>query len=465
MPDTETLWAWRDLCIALGLPPVSGPSISGFAIDSRRVRPGDLFIALPGDPGPRFNPSQRSNRDGHDFIDAALAAGAAGIMSHRPGSPVAHELRVADTLDGLWRLAEARRSHLSGPVLAITGSSGKTTAKTFLAAALNAFSLPGSFNNHLGVPLCLASTPIGCGAAVYEIGTNHPGEIEPLSRLVRPDFAIVLNVHPAHVGHFSGLQAIREEKLSIRQGLVPGGCLLVEASVAPDRTELAQSIRTFGSDAAADCQLLAASGNRARYRLDSVELEARVPGGGRHRALSLAAVLCTLDALGRPLSLAQDLPDSLVPAGRGVLRQVADVTLIDDSYNANPASMKAALLGLCEAPPASGRKWALLGEMLELGDASPRYHADLASACAGIDRIVAVGDGMQPLFDALPVQQRGRFQAQADGALLGWLCDALRAGDQVLIKGSNQVFFANRFVDRLAAALAGILHEEEGAAP
>ncbi|MEE8078082.1 MAG: Mur ligase family protein, partial [Pseudomonadales bacterium] len=177
----EPLWRWTELCAALDLAIEDGPDISGISIDSRQIAAGDLFIALTGDPGTRFNPSQRSDRDGHDFIDAALENGAAGVLSHDALKRACPELKVADSLDALWALGAAARSRLDCPVVAITGSSGKTTTKSLLSAALDAFSTPGSLNNHLGVPISLARTPRDASAAVYEIGTNHPGEIAPLS--------------------------------------------------------------------------------------------------------------------------------------------------------------------------------------------------------------------------------------------------------------------------------------------
>ena len=205
---SEPLWRWPALCEALGVPSVEGPDVGGISIDSRTTQPGDLFIALTGDPGPRFNASQRSDRDGHDFIKAALAAGAVGVLAHDGGEHGCPALQVEDTLDGLWDLGRAARARLTCPVVAITGSSGKTTSKTFLAAALDAFATAGSLNNHLGVPLSLARTPVDAGSAVFEIGTNHPGEIGPLSELVSPTVSVLLNVHRAHTENFPSRDAL-----------------------------------------------------------------------------------------------------------------------------------------------------------------------------------------------------------------------------------------------------------------
>ena len=211
----QDLWSYEALHSALGgqaLPATRAP-VSGVAIDSRQVVPGDLFVALKGDPGPRFTVTERSDRDGDDFVEAAVAAGAQAVLSHRSrGSLQADQFILEDTLDGLWRLGAARRAALTGWVIAVTGSSGKTTCKTFLAAALDAFATAGSLNNHLGVPLSLARTPAGPRPGVYELGMNHPGEIAPLSRLVQPHSAGVLNVRDAHAEAFADRFGIRQEQ-------------------------------------------------------------------------------------------------------------------------------------------------------------------------------------------------------------------------------------------------------------
>jgi UDP-N-acetylmuramoyl-tripeptide--D-alanyl-D-alanine ligase len=448
MAATEPLWRWPALCAALGLAEGPGPEVSGISIDSRTVRPGELFIALTGDPGPRFNPSQRSDRDGHDFIDAALAAGAAGIVSHDAVSRDCPELKVADTLDALWDLGRAGRARLDCPVIAITGSSGKTTTKRLLASALGAFATPGSLNNHLGVPLSLARTPREASAAVFEVGTNHPGEIGPLSELVSPTVAVLLNVHQAHRENFASQDDLRLEKLSIIKGLRADSHFVVEDSVALERLPAGVSLIRFGRSAGADVRLLHVDGETARYDLRGQELAAVVPGGGAHRALSLAAVLGVFVALGRDPTPALTLDETLVPPGRGNRIEVAGITLIDDSYNANPASMAAALETLAGE---SGRRLAVLGEMLELGAGSESAHRHLAPLCQGLDGVWCVGPGMRVLAEA--VGSGAAYFESASDALLDDLVAGARAGDVVLIKGSNRVFWAQRFVERLQAAL------------
>lgn len=446
------LWTWPELCEALGLEPVAGPEVSGICIDSRKAGPGDLFFALPGDPGPRFNPSHRSDRDGHDYIDAALAAGAAGVVAHDGVSRSAPQLQVADTLDALWALGRAARRRLSGPVVAVTGSSGKTTTKGFLAEALGAFATAGSLNNHLGVPISLGSTPAAAPAAVYEIGTSFPGEIAPLADLVQPDVAIVLNVHPAHRENFPDMAALLQEKLSIYKGLGRKGKLVLEDSLDTHGLPPGLDIWRFGRAEGSHVQLLRVENQSAVYRLGGEEIAAHIPGGGEHRALSLAAAITVLRALGRPVAPALNLPDSLIAAGRGRRSVVNGVTLVDDSYNANPESMKAALLGLA-AQPAS-RRFAVLGDMLELGDESLAHHRSLAPLTAGLDGVVCVGERMGVVRDELPPGQRLGWFPQAGDELLEMLTGTLQPGDVVLIKGSNRMFWARGFVERLREALA-----------
>lgn len=447
---SNPLWRWRQLCAALELPAADGPDIEGIAIDSRICGPGDLFVALPGDPGPRFHASSRSGRDGHDFVAHAARNGAAGALIHRDVRSDLPRLHAGDTLDALWALGRARRAQLQGDVVAVTGSSGKTTAKTLLEAALGAFATAGSLNNHLGVPLSLARTPPDVAAAVYEIGTNHPGEIAPLSELARPGIAVVLNVHPAHAEFFAGADELRTEKLSIYKGLEGKQYLVVDESIGLQGLPESLHILKFGSGKGCHVRLLGHNGNEADFRVAGRSVRARVPGGGEHRARLLGAVLCVLSALDRDPAPALTLPENLVPAGRGDVTVAAGIAIVDDSYNANPASMQAALEQLREH---RGRKVAVLGEMLELGEAGPAYHAELAPLCAPIDRVVAVGEGMRPLYERLQPDRAWLWRAQADDALVRTLVNALEAGDRVLVKGSNRVFWAHGFVAKLKAAL------------
>ena len=448
----KPLWRWQALRSALGLVAEDGPDISGISIDSRLLAKGDLFVALPGDPGPRFRTSSTSKRDGHDFVADAIRRGAAGVLVHRDERYGVPTLRVPDTLDGLWALGRHRRSELACPVAAVTGSSGKTTCKEFLAGALGAFANTGSRNNHIGVPLSLASTPVDAAAAVYEIGTNHPGEVAPLSRLAAPDVAIVLNIHPAHIEFFDGLEGIRQEKLSIAEGLGADGVLVRHEHLRP--LDGAPRTLTFGKEASADVRLLHVGGDRARLATPQGTMVVPVPGGGQHRAMSVAACAAALLALGLPLAQLERLGAAQLPKGRGNRIEAGGVTVIDDSYNANPASMKTALLALAaESPDRGGRRIAVLGEMLELGDDGERFHRDLADVCEGLDQVFCIGEGMVPLSEELGSTGRTQWLPKADSGFAEACAQTLRPGDTVLVKGSNRIFWANGFVDALVAAL------------
>lgn len=453
-----SLWAYPELAAALGHAPVAGPDISGIAIDSRQIAPGELFVALAGDPGPRFTPTSRSDRDGHDFIADAVAKGAAAVLAHRPGEYRVPTLLVENTLDGLWQLGRAARQRLAGPTIAVTGSSGKTTAKSFFAAALDAFATPGSLNNHLGVPLSLARTPRDA-AAVIEIGTNHPGEIGPLARLAAPDVAVLLNVGPAHIENFGSLAAIRREKAAIAEGLGEAGTLVRAASVAVDFP--GRTLTFGGAEDAADVRLLNVAETDAPEQSAVAELAtpagtvtAPVPGGGAHRAESVAATAAVLLALNLPLDQLQRLAALTVPRGRGNTFQAGGVLVVDESYNANPASMAATLRAFASRPGAAGtRRVAILGDMLELGDGAEGYHAELAAHCEGLSGVFCVGERMQALHAVLPSGQRLGHVLAADKALAEGCASVLQPGDAVLVKGSNGIFWVADFVAALGAAL------------
>lgn len=444
--DTH-LWSYRELTAALGLAPANGPTVVGVAIDSRLIQPGDLFIALSGDPGPRFQATSRSDRDGHDFVADAAAKGAAAVLVHRDADYGVPALRVADTLDGLWDLGRAARARVAGPVVAVTGSSGKTTFKSFAATALGAFSTPGSLNNHIGVPLSLARTPRSATGAVYEIGTNHPGEIGPLSKLAEPDIAVLLNVHPAHIENFGTLDAIHREKATIANGLRRGGSLVRPTSLDVDYSG---STITFGTEPGADVRLTSSADGIARLQTPLGSVECAVPGGGPHRAMSVCALAGVLTALNLPLEWLQRLAGQDVPKGRGNRVVVGDITVVDESYNANPASMTATLQAFSSEP---GRRIAILGDMLELGAGAVRYHRDLADHCQHLHGVFCAGASIRALYDTLPKSQRLGFSEHADDQFATDCALRLNAGDRVLVKGSNGIFWANGFVDALIAAL------------
>ncbi len=456
------LWTWSDLSLACGDDePVVGPDISGISIDTRTLITGDLFIALSGDPGPRFKSSIINARDGHEFIKAAESAGAAGLIVSKASASALPLLKVADTLDGLWLIGQAGRQRMEGKVVAITGSSGKTTARSWLESILSkqasTHASVGSLNNHWGVPLSLARMPADSVFGVFEIGMNSPGEIEPLSQLVSPDVAIVINVLPAHLGNFENIEGIRKEKLSISRGLRSGGVLVVHEEIElrdlPVKLQR-DKIVTFGFSQSATVS------GEVSYEKDKPHVSVMIAGnqysfnlsvGGEHRVLTSLACLAAVYALGADLAQACELlPQLEAPVGRGNLIDIAGRIIIDDSYNANPASMKYALDALSLVP--RGRKIALLGEMLELGDSGKSAHRLMIDSCRSLDGVITVGEGFAGVGEALGDIHWGHYESVAELSLAD-LAEKIEEGDTILIKGSNKVFWVNNFVEALRSAI------------
>jgi UDP-N-acetylmuramoyl-tripeptide--D-alanyl-D-alanine ligase len=439
----SALWTPKNLLAATG-GMLRGPfSANGISIDSRSVRPGQMFIALVGE-----------NGDGHTHVAAALARGASGAMVHKLPDDVADDaklLMVADTFTALHDLGRFARARLEGRLVAVTGSVGKTTTKDMLRTILSAqgktWAAEASHNNHWGVPLTLARMPPQAKFVVAEIGMNHAGEIAPLARLARPHVAVVSTVAPAHIGHLGSIEAIADEKASIAQGLEPGGVLLLPAdSPLLERMRLAAGdvrIETFGTDPSATHRLLHAlpdaDGTDLHLRIAGQEIRFRLAAPGLHMAMNAVAALAAAAALGAdPLDGAASLADFTPGAGRGARRNVVlsfgTITLLDESYNASPIAVRAALalLGLV---PAS-RRIAVLGDMLELGEAAPAEHQGLApDVLAHADLLFTCGPLMQGLHDAIPPSRRGAHAADS-ASLAPLLLDALRLGDAVLVKGS-----------------------------
>lgn len=442
----EPLWRWAALA---RLFPVrleagqKGVDIQGVSIDSRTLAPGDLFVAI------------EAERDGHGYLPAALEAGAAAALA-RPGTAAACPLLLAeDTLAGLARLGEAGRERMAGQRLAITGSSGKTTLRAWLEALLAhagaTHASIGSFNNHLGVPLTLARMAPSARYGVFEVGTNHPGEIAPLSRLVQPQVALLLNVLPAHLGNFPGMEALVAEKLAIGQGLTAGGTLVLPAEFKSRVPQGAFECLTFGEGgqvsgkgrATGDGMTLAAN-------VCGKRLEVRLPFAGEHRLASALAALAALHALdpSLPEALAPHFASLSLPEGRGQVIQIGSLALVDDSYNANPVSLRLAIDAFMRRP--GGRKLLLLGEMLELGEASSAAHAEVAAASGGVDAVITFGEGFKDAPFA--ANRQAHYPRVADLPLADFAA-SLRPGDQILVKGSNRVFWTPGFVPRLAAEI------------
>ncbi|MDX2237416.1 MAG: UDP-N-acetylmuramoyl-tripeptide--D-alanyl-D-alanine ligase [Hyphomonadaceae bacterium] len=458
----EALWLAEDAAAATGGHLIGADSwiASGVSIDTRSLERGDLFVAL------------KDVRDGHTFIADAFARGAAAALvsdaeAARPHGPA---LVVRDVLDALRALGIAARDRSKAVRIAVTGSVGKTSTKEAIAAALRAgaptHASVKSYNNHWGVPLTLARLPISAQYAVLECGMNHRGEIRPLADMVAPDIAVVTWIAPAHIENLGSLEAIAEEKGDLYTGLGPAGAALVpnEAPCAHVLLAAAEnnagSVIRFGREAGCEARLLRFDmhddGATAEADILGRQIRYRIGAPGAHWALNSVAALAAADLAGADVfAAAHALAQFGAIAGRGAARVVASpggaFTLIDDSYNANPASMAAAFETLgARTLAAGGRRIAALGDMLELGADELRYHADLATplARARIDLVFCAGPRMRALYDALPDAMRGAH-AETAAALAPIVAAAVRADDAVLVKGSNSSRMA-LVVDALA---------------
>jgi len=443
------LWTAAEAARATGGTGASDWRAEGVCIDSREAGPGDLFVALAG---PRF--------DGHDFVADALRAGAAAAMvARRPDglAPDAPLLLVDDTLDGLRALAAAARRRGRAKICAITGSVGKTGTKEALAAALGrqgrTAASARSLNNHWGVPLSLARLPADADFGVFEVGMNHAGEIEPLSLLLRPDVAIITTVAPAHIGHFDSIEAIADAKAEIFAGMKGGTAVLNRDNALFDRLSAAArsagvtEIIAFGESAGADARLLDCSLDNQGANVDAEicgrHIAYRLSLPGRHQVFNSLAVLAACHVLDADVAAAARTLSEITPlAGRGQRHRVRLVngafTLIDESYNANPASMRAAIEMLADTrPEPCGRRVAVLGDMRELGDRSTDYHAALAGVLAenGIERVYACGQEMAQMMAHLPPAMRG-MHAATSREIADDVARAAAAGDVIMIKGS-----------------------------
>ena len=434
-----SLWTASELVEATG-GTLSGPiDAGGLSIDTRTIAAGELFVALLGE-----------GRDGHAFVADALAKGAAGAIVHEDVSarPV---LRVDDTLAALRRLGGFARWRFGGRLVAVTGSVGKTTTKEMLRCALSPFgyvhAAVASYNNHWGVPLTLARTPRDADFCIAEIGMNHAGEIAPLARLARPHVAVITTIAKAHVGHLGSIEAIADEKASIIKGLEPGGIAVLPAdSEQLSRVRAAAGgaeVLTFGVDKAADVRLVLreedADGSLIHVDIVGHTASLRLNAPGQHMAMNALATLAVVVSLGLDPIRAIDALEAFLPLlGRGMRRTIAagsgSALLLDESYNGNGASMRAAL-DVLRLQPAL-RRVAVLGDMLELGEEGPAEHAALADAVlASADCLFSCGPLMRSLFDAVPDAVRG-FHAVDSAALAPVVAAALRNGDAVLVKGS-----------------------------
>jgi UDP-N-acetylmuramoyl-tripeptide--D-alanyl-D-alanine ligase len=430
------------------------------SIDTRTLQPGDLFVAL------------KDVRDGHDFVAQALEKGAAAALVSRVPeglSSSAPLLVVPDVLKALEDLGRAARARAKARVVGVTGSVGKTSTKEMLRVVLGGqgrvHAAEASYNNHWGVPLTLARLPREADFAVIEIGMNHPGEIAPLSHMARPDVVVITIVAPAHLEAFDSIEGIAHEKAAIIDGLQPGGVAVLNADIATSPLLQAKAHEaqaravTFGAAEGADYRMVSVQigddSTVVRATRQGQPVLYKVMSPGRHFAANGLAVLAVADALGLdPVISATDLGRWQPPAGRGVRERImldlveeTGFDLIDDAFNANPASMAASLEVLVNARPqdgigsrAKGRRIAILGDMLELGPTEAALHAAIAETpgLAAIDLIHCVGPRMKALHAALPRGQRGDWVATA-AELVPRARHLIDAGDIILVKGSKGI--------------------------
>ncbi|TCK23318.1 UDP-N-acetylmuramoyl-tripeptide--D-alanyl-D-alanine ligase [Ancylobacter aquaticus] len=446
------LWTPDALAQATGgtLMGVPARAIGGVSIDTRTLAPGDVFFAIRGE-----------NSDGHTYVAKAQERGAAlsvverGRVAEMPEG--AALLVVDDVLGALEAAGRAARARTQARIVGVTGSVGKTTTKEALALALGAdgptHASAASYNNHWGVPLSLARMPQASAYGVFELGMNHPGEITPLVAMVRPHVAIVTTIEPVHIAQFDSVEAIADAKAEIFTGVEPGGAAVLnrdnphfERLAAAARAAGIDTIIGFGEAEGAQARLASVklkpdmSTAMADIMGESVSFKVGLPG--RHIVQNALAVLAAAQLAGADLCLAALALSGLgPPPGRGVRTALAvkggEALLIDESYNANTASMRAALAVLGTTPASGrGRRIAVLGDMLELGSAGEAMHRDLAPAAAGADLVFCAGPLMRALWEALPESRRGAW-APDSAALLPLLAERLRGGDVIMVKGSN----------------------------
>jgi UDP-N-acetylmuramoyl-tripeptide--D-alanyl-D-alanine ligase len=442
-----TLWTAAEAVEATGGTTAGDWLVSGLSIDTRSIEVGEMFVAL------------KDQRDGHDFVANALAAGAsAALVSRVPEgvSPDAPLLIVDDVLTALQDMARFARARTDARVIGVTGSVGKTSTKEMLRTALSncgrVHAAERSFNNHWGVPLTLARMPRDTDYAVIEIGMNHADEIRPLAKLANLDVAIVTNVAAVHMEAFESIEQIAHAKAEIFESLDTSAtaivnCDLPTTSILTDMVaHVGAKLVTFGQGITADYRVLSIKGvgavTQAVADIDGQERMYEFQAAGDHFAMNALAVLAAGVAAGCDLDkIICGMAKWTAPDGRGARHVVAidggDITLIDESYNANPSSMASALavLGACEI---TGRRVAVLGEMGELGETELQCHAELAAldTVADVDQFHLVGPMMEHMYNALPPEKRGIWVKTAD-ELVGQINALFNVGDTVMVKGSN----------------------------
>ena len=435
-----TLWTSDDAAAATGGRVTRDFTVGGVSIDTRTIQPGDLFVAL------------QAARDGHDFVAQALEKGAGAALVSRIPDGVADDaplLIVPDVLTALEALGQAGRARMQGKVIAITGSVGKTSTKEMARIALDGqgviHAAEASYNNHWGVPLTLARMPENTDFAIIEIGMNHPGEIEPLARLARPQVAMITTVAAAHFEAFGNIEGIAREKGAIFRGLTQPG-----TAILPEDLPVTQLLRDCADDAGAIVIGFGAQGMARPVKADTADgatqVRARILGetvdftlasAGTHFVMNAVGVLAALSAAGADVrQAAAALSQWRPPLGRGAVEDLDGIRLIDDAYNSNPTSLSAGLATLARLT--GGRRVAILGDMLELGPDEAAMHRDMAKdpAMASVDLVHLAGPRMRALYDALPEARRGLY-AQTAAELAARIGELVAIGDIVLVKGSK----------------------------
>ena len=435
-----TLWTSHDAAAATGGRATRDFAVGGVSIDTRTIRPGDLFVAL------------QAARDGHDFVAQALEKGAGAALVSRVPEGVADDaplLIVPDVLAALEALGRAGRARMQGKVIAITGSVGKTSTKEMARIALTGqgviHAAEASYNNHWGVPLTLARMPENTDFAIIEIGMNHPGEIEPLARLARPHVAMITTVAAAHLEAFGAIEGIAREKGAIFRGLLTPGTAII-----PEDLSVTQLLRDCADEAGAIVIGFGQHGMAKPLKAETTDgvtqVRARILGetvdftlasAGTHFVMNAVGVLAALSAAGADVAqAARGLSDWRPPLGRGAVEDLAGIRLIDDAYNSNPTSLSAGLATLARLT--GGRRVAILGDMLELGTDEVAMHRAMADdpAMASVDLVHLAGPRMRALYEALPETRRGLY-AETAADLAARVAELVAIGDIVLVKGSK----------------------------
>lgn len=448
--NLTTRWSAQDLVQAVGSVTTGNWVVTGVAKDSRELKPGDLFVALKG---PKV--------DGHDYVIAALEAGAIGAIVERVPAELEGNPRlilVKDTLKALNDLAIAARTRTTAKIVAITGSFGKTGAKDATHLLLSSFGFvyasERSFNNHWGVPFTLSNLPVEADFGVIEMGMNHSGEIAPLSRIARPDVALITTIREMHMEHLGSLENIADEKAAIFAGMDENGIAVLNHDDSMFQRVLAAAqarnlrVITFGKHPLANCRLTKYTVEKAELlieaQIDGTPLSYRLPVVGEHWALNSLAVLGVIQALGLDVVKAsQAFLHMVLPEGRGVQHRVlthaGEMIVIDESYNAGPDSMRAALQVLGSMQPAGkGRRVAILGDMRELGPSTREIHESLANDLITnqVDLVFACGEQMGYLYSSIPEKMR-RMHALQPVDLVAAVVNCAQSGDIFMIKGSK----------------------------